>query len=144
MNNLNQFLSSFSRTLETVPQVWPAFNNYYQDINVGGSRLGNLTLLNGERMFPPNEPDKQYPDFTFEWYINGSLRTTSPNPTLADLKPECDGVVKIKLIITHLPTQSIAEREEWGYLDYLDTDSCETEGAPSQFEVLLRLLLRLL
>jgi hypothetical protein len=136
MNGLNGFLASFGRTLESVPEVWVAFNNYYQDIGVGGSRLGNLTLLNGVRMFPPNEPNKDYPDFRFGWYINGVLRSEKGNPTLADLKGDCDGVVKIRLEVLHLPTQSLSIREEWGYLDYLDLPSCEAvEGSPSQFGV---------
>jgi hypothetical protein len=136
MNDLLDFLASYGRNINDCPIVWPAFNNYYQDINNGGSRLGNLTLLNGERMFPPDDPDRNHPDFEFMWYVDGYFRSDKGNPTLLDLKPDsCAGVVEIELVIIHKPTRSISSRKQWGYMQWLDLPSCDHPGNPGQFGV---------
>jgi len=135
---LEQFTSVFGRSISNSPVIFPAFNNYYQDISVGGSRLGNLTKVNGEFLFPANgDPDKIYPDFLFQWFVNDVLVTTEQNPRLEDLKSDCSGVMEITLNILHLPTLTFAKRTEWAYLQYLDLPACNLPDALSQFEVFI-------
>ena len=133
----DDFTSRFGRSLDDAPVLFPAFNNYYQDISGGGSFLGNLTKMDGVKLFSPGQ-NPSYPDLKWKWYINGVLVSELANPKLSDLKHGCDGVVKIKLWVSHLPTGVIYEREEWGYLDYNDVESCPPDPtAPSQFEVFI-------
>ena len=136
-NAIGLFTAQFGRTLNDCPEIFPSFNNYYQDINVGGSRLGNLTRVNGVLLFPASNPNAEYPDFEFRWYLNGVLVSTLGNPRLSDIKPEgCSGVMRMRLEVIHKPTMSYGAREEWCYLQYLDLAVCEPqEDAPSQFGV---------
>lgn len=136
-NAIGLFTAQFGRTLNDCPEIFPSFNNYYQDINVGGSRLGNLTRVNGQLLFPASNPNAEYPDFEFRWYLNDVLVSTLGNPRLSDIKPEgCSGVMRMRLEVIHKPTMSYGVREEWCYLQYLDLAVCEPqEGAPSQFGV---------
>lgn len=131
---IDAFVASFGRDIVNSPVIFPAFNNYYQDIAAGGSKLGNLTKVNGVTMFPPGE-NPSYPDFSFKWHIDGVLVSEIQNPTLADLKPEEGGVVKIRIVVEHLPTTTIAIREEWAFLGYNDLPLADNEGAPSQWNV---------
>lgn len=134
---LLNFTKMFGRQLIDCPKIFPSFNNYYQDIGVGGSRLGNLTKVNDQLLFPANNPNAEYPDFEFRWFINGHLVSELGNPRLSDIKPQdCCGVVRLMLHIYHKPTGSFAQREEWAYLQYLDLPFCTPPlGAPSQFGV---------
>ena len=109
--------------------IVPAFVNYYQDITGGQSLLGNLTLVDGESI-------NLNGNFQFEWIIDGVTVSTLANPTLDDLSGiECDGVVQMTLRVTDGQSGSVFSRTQWAYLDYNYTGNCDTEGAPSQFEV---------
>jgi len=132
--DLLSFNTQYGLNIANAPNVLPSFNNYYQDISVGGSRIGNLTLLNGESMFPPGPDEIEYPDFEFSWFINDSLVSNLTNPQLFDLEPFCDGVVRMRLVVEHLPTAVIFTRTEWAYLGYNFIEDCPTDpNAPCQF-----------
>lgn len=134
--DLNAFTAVFGTTKDRVPDIFPAFNNYYQDISGGGSTVGNLTTLNGEAMFPPGQ-FPSYPDFEWKWFINGKLCSEVAQPTYADLLEdmECDGVVMHTLWIQHKPTGMIWERSYWGFIGGNSTSDCDIPGAPPQFGV---------
>ena len=134
---LLNFLAYFGSSIYDGPEVVPAFNNYYQDISGGQSTLGNLTLLNGERMFMPGEVDPDYSDFEFAWFIDDALVSTEPNPILEELNPGYQGVMKMGLQITHLPSGVSYEREEFAYLGFNGQPSNPniTSEYPSQFGV---------
>ena len=120
-----------------IPDVVPAFNNYYQDITGGASNLGQLSLVNGE-LFVTNVGDlvTDTVGYTFDWYINDVLQCTEVNPKLWDLDDNlvCDGVVRMRLDIT-TPQNAKYSRTEWAYIDYNYIDNCECEDCPNLFEV---------
>jgi hypothetical protein len=136
-SDLLMFLAFYGSEVHNGPEILPAFNNYYQDISGGQSTLGNLTLINGERMFMPGEPDPVYSDFNFEWWIDDILISTEHNPTLEDLNPGYQGVMQIRLNVAHLPTGVNYEREEFAYLGFngQPPNPNITSEYPSQFEV---------
>lgn len=134
---LLNFLAQYGRQTTDGPEILPAFNNYYQDISGGQSTLGNLTLLNEERMYPPGQPEPDYPDFEFYWFIDEELISTEGNPTLEDLNPGYSGVMEIELIIHHRPTGVTYTRTEFAYLGYnggLANPNVQNDW-PSQFGV---------
>lgn len=135
-NEILKLLAQFGNNIENSPDVVPAFGNYFQDAGVGGSLIGNLTIVNGERLYP-NGNTSEYPDFTFEWYNDGQLMTTKHHPTVADIvRPDYDGVVEIKVMIKHLPTSTIYERTQWAFFDMLGVSpTLEGNGRPLRWEV---------
>jgi len=120
------------------PDITPAFNNYYQDITGGGSRLGQLSKVDGE-LFVTNigELVNDTTNYLFEWYINDVLQCIEANPKLWDLDDNliCDGVVELKLVIKNIQRGSEFERTQWAYLDYNYIDNCDCLGCPNLFEV---------
>ncbi len=130
-----QFLGMYGMT---IPDVTPAFNNYHQDIGVGGSRLGQLSKTNGTLFI--NNSGILLTDtagYTFDWYINNVLQCSEANPRLWDLDETlvCDGVVELRLDIT--TTQgAIYSRTQWAYIDYNYIENCNCIGCPLPFEVL--------
>ena len=121
----------------TIPDVTPAFNNYYQDITGGASNLGQLSLSNGE-LFVTNTGVliTDTTGYTFDWYINDVLQCTEADPKLWDLDDNlsCDGVVEMRLDIT-TPQGAKYSRTQWAYIDYNYIDNCDCLNCPSLFEV---------
>lgn len=136
-NELALFTASFGKTIQDCPEIFPAFNNYYQDIGPGGSRLGNLTKVDGVLLFPANgDPNRIYEALHFEWFINGIKVSDKQNPTLADIKPQvAAGIVQLSVRITHLPTQCSAFRKEWAWLQYQDLPAEFPEDGPGILDV---------
>lgn len=133
--DLLKFLPLYGKTQK---DVVVAFSNYYQDISGGQSFLGQLSKVDGVRFFNPNgEMLVDVANWEFEWWIDGELVSTNPNPRLVDLRPSvCDGVVSITHRITEKATGATFERVEWAYLDYNDIGNClDCSECPSQFEV---------
>lgn len=138
MNKILNFLPYFGQRIENSPNILPAFGNYNQDIGPdGGNKIGNLTLLNGERMFDAAQnPVQPFSDFTFDWFIDGQYKTSNPTPNMSDLKGQFRGVLKIGLVITHKPTQTVYSRSYWGYFGYNDLPlHPQSDQRPGQFEV---------
>lgn len=130
--------SRFGFDVRSAPAILPAFNNYYQDISGGNSEIGNLTLVNGERLFPAGQPHQNYPDFKWKWFVNGKLVSEKSNPTYADFRDnmECSGVMRLMLWVEHRPTGVIFEREQWAYIQYNDLGQmCNVVDAPPPFGV---------
>ena len=116
-----ELLAQFGRNIAQSPVVIPAFNNYFQDMNGGLAKIGNLTLLNGAPMFDHDNQEAVYPDFDFRWYADGVLKTETQNPIINEIKPDgYDGVFMVKLEITHKPTNTIYTREQWAFFDWND------------------------
>jgi hypothetical protein len=131
--DINDLLSFLALYGTTIPDILPAFNNYYQDISGGGSNLGNLTLLNGSAFLAPgNVVLQDTTNYKFDWYINGVLQCSEANPKLWDLDDnlECDGVVELKLRVTDNVYGTVFERTQWAYIDYNYINSCNCPECP--------------
>lgn len=135
--NLLTVFAAFGQSIEQSPDIVPAFANYNQDIGPnGGNNLGNLSLVNNERMVgPDNQPRIPLDDFDFRWYIEGQYKTDKPSPNMNDLKGDIGGVLLITLIIIHKPTSTLYERSEFGYFGYNDLPDNDLPDRPSQFAV---------
>ena len=132
------FLSQYGHSIEDAPAIQPAFHNYHQDIGPGGSFVGNLTRLDGQRMFDASgEENVPTDEFQWAWYVDGVFMTDLANPTNNDLRPEADGVVMIKMVVTHTPTGVQSQRQYWAFLDFLDTPNIDDPARPSRFEVFI-------
>lgn len=135
VQELLDFLSVYGTA---TPDITPAFNNYYQDIGVGGSTLGQLSQVDGA-LFISNQGTliNDTLNYSFEWYINGVLQCIEANPKLWDLDDNliCDGVVELTLVIKNLQRGSIFERTQWAYLGYNYIDNCQCASCPPQILV---------
>lgn len=121
-----------------IPNIVPAYNNYYQDINIGGSRLGQLSIINGQPFINNNGVLlNDTLKYSFDWYINDVFQCSEANPRLWDFDENliCDGVVELKLRIIHNQLGFIYERTQWAYLDYNYIQNCNCIGCPLPFEV---------
>lgn len=134
MLDLLEFLGMYGIT---IPDVTPAFNNYYQDIGLGASNLGHLSKANG-LLFVTNGGVwvTDTTGYTFDWYINDVLQCSEANPKLWDLDENliCDGVVEMRLDIT-TPQHAKYTRTQWAYIDYNYIDNCSCPECPALFEV---------
>ncbi len=115
----------FGQPKTIAPEVFIEFNNYYQDINTGGSYLGNLTTVNGEQLFTVSQTEDIYSDFIPSWSVNGVVQTNLANPKLIDLKGDYQGVMLIEVECKHLPTGLVFKRSKWGFLGYVDLPRVE-------------------
>jgi len=136
-NETLELLAQFGRNISQSPVVLPAFANYFQDMNGGLSRIGNLTLLNGEPMFSHDNQDAVYSDFDFKWYADGVFKTDTQNPIINEIKPDgYDGVFMVRLEINHKPTNTIYTREQWAFFDWNDEpNTLEGGDRPMRWEV---------
>jgi hypothetical protein len=133
-SDLIQFLAHYG--YET-PDVLPAYNNYYQDINVGGSYLGNLTLFNGEPVIQSNLPQIDTLNLTFTWRLNDVIQCQEVNPRIWDLDDNlaCDGVLVMSLNVKHEFYEWEFKRETLSYFGYNYIDDCICPECPPQFSV---------
>ena len=134
VTDLLQFLGQYG--MPTI-DVIPAYNNYYQDIGVGGSNLGQLSKADGSLFINNNGIlITDTTGYTFDWYINDVLQCTEANPKLWDLDENliCDGIVELRLDIT-TPQGAVYTRTQWAYIDYNYIANCECENCPAPFEV---------
>lgn len=97
---------------QDVPDVQPAFSNYYQDINGGNDGFDNLTRIDGTF-----QPDR-LSEFTFVWLWQGN-EYTAQDLVFADVEWNCDGVMDVGLRAIHNETGATFERwqvsfAEWG------------------------------
>ena len=111
---------------EKVPDITPAFMNYYQDISSAqtNSLFDNLT-----------EPTL---DCSYKWYINDKLVSTDQNLVLNPLVNvlPCEGVVRVRLEVTDKRFGTVYQREEYGLLEFVDlTEWCECGGCPDYWDV---------
>jgi len=136
-NELLTLLAQFGRNIQNSPDVIPAFGNYYQDAGPGESYIGNLTLVNGVRMYENGDNTSELQDFQFQWFVDGELKFQSHHPKVKDLVPDdYDGVLRVQLIIKHLPTGTIYERSQWAFFDMIGiSPTLEGGERPMRFGV---------
>ena len=132
----------FGQPITISPEIFIEFNPYFQDINAGGSYLGNLTTVNGVELFPVTNQQTNYPDFLFSWTLNNKLVSNIQNPKLIDLKDDFQGVQWLEVECKHLPTGVVFNRGKWVFLGYTDLPDVgenvyipEGETLPNQFGV---------
>ena len=138
IDDLLELLSDYGTN---TPNIVPAFNNFYNDVGGGGTYVGNLTLINGERFFDPaNQLLIDTTGYTFDWYINNVFQCSETNPQFWDLDNnlDCDGVFELQLIIT-TPTNAVYSRTQWAYANYnspeLNLPTCDCVDCPSLLNV---------
>lgn len=130
------FLASYGATIEGSPDIIPAWNNYQQDIVGGNTLIGNLTLVDGERMFSSTGvPNIDTTDYSFKWFIDDSLVYNYSNPRPNQITPSQDGVIMMRLEVTYKPNNLTFGREYWSYLGYNNVPDNEDPDRPGQFEV---------
>lgn len=132
MDDLLVFLSVYGSCDDG---VLPAFGNYFQDIGLGGSRLGNLTRVGGEDMFSPSGVVLvDTLGYSFGWYVNDALAYSYADPKVSDVFL-CSGVFSLRLEVV-TPMGSVYEREQWAFLGGGDgAITCPCDGCPFFFEV---------
>lgn len=132
VDDLLVFLSVYGRCDEG---VLPAFGNYFQDIGVGGSFLGNLTKVGGESMFSPSgDALVDTVGYSFGWYVNDEFVYGYSNPRVSDVFV-CSGVFRMRLEVVS-PLGNVYSREEWAFLGGGDgIITCPCDGCPFFFEV---------
>jgi len=132
VDDLLMFLSAYGKC---DVDVVPAFGNYFQDIGVGGSLMGNLTLIGGESMFSPSgDVLVDTMGYAFGWYVNDDLVYSYSNPKVSDIFV-CSGVFRLRLDVD-TPFGSLYSREQWAFLGSgTGAITCPCDGCPFFFEV---------
>lgn len=137
----NDLLALLGQYNTNTPNIVPAFNNFYNDVGGGGTYVGNLTLVEGERFFnPANQMVIDTTGYTFDWYVNDVLQCSETNPQFWDLDNnlDCDGVFELQLVVT-TPTGAVFSRTQWAYVNYnspeLNLPTCDCLECPTQFNV---------
>jgi len=133
VTDIIDFLSAYGNT---VPDILPAFNNYYQDIGLGGSYMGNLSRINGNNFFATgNQVLQDTLPYTFSWSLDGVQQCEVANPKLWDLDNNlsCDGVLIMNLTISNNSLGYSFSRSEWSYLGYNYIADCDCPDCPCQF-----------
>lgn len=131
-NDLVEFLSHYGNCVQNIT---PAFNNYHQDIGLGGSFLGHISQVDGTLFVGPSGNILiDTTDYKFNWYVNSQLVFTGVNPTVSNVFT-CSGVFRMKLEIT-TPIKAVFEREEWAFLgSNTGIIDCPCNNCPNQFQV---------
>lgn len=135
---LLHFFTFYGASTDGAPDITPAFNNYQQDVVGGGSLFGNLTLVDGERMFSSaGQMQIDTTDYQFKWFVDDVFMTDLASPQVGDLEPEEDGVVMVRLEITYLPKNLVFERSYWAYLGFNNVPDVVDPERPGQFDVFI-------
>jgi hypothetical protein len=125
-SDLLDFLAVYG---EKIPDVTPAFMNYYQDISSSQSNslYDNLS-----------EPVGNY---SYRWYINNVFVSSDYHLVLNPLVHilPCEGVMRVRLEVTDKRFGNLFAREEWGFLEFVDkndfTEWCVCDGCPDHWNV---------
>ena len=131
--DLLDFLTHYGQSID---DITPAFGNYNQDISVGGSYLGQLSLVNDEPIISVDVVNIDTLNYEFSWYLNEEFMTNLSNPKVYDFDSiECDGVLQLQLVITDLNSGAKFSRKEWSYFGFNNIEDCVCDNCPSQFDV---------
>jgi hypothetical protein len=98
----------------SVPDVQPAFSNYYQDINGGFNGFDNLTRIDGT--YQPDRLD----EFTFVWLFQGNEYETQ-DLVFNQVEWSCDGVMEVGLRAIHIETGATFERWQTAFAEWSNT-----------------------
>jgi hypothetical protein len=130
VTDLIEFLAMYGRC---EVGVLPAFGNYYQDIGQGGSLVGNLTRVGGERFFEADgSVGVDTTGYGFVWVNGGVDVFVGGNPDIGDVMV-CSGVQRLGLRVES-PLGARYYREEWAYFGLSSgVDDCLCDGCPCQF-----------
>ena len=122
------------------PEIFIEIGSVYnQDINLGGSRIGNITRvttpLESFVLFSPGT-SAFYPDLEHEWSLNDTLRPQAEqNPKLSQLKLTYSGIMWLELSIRHRTTGVTFTRGKWVYLQFNEFNDNPNSGLiPSQYQ----------
>ncbi|MCH2199858.1 MAG: hypothetical protein MK081_13850 [Flavobacteriales bacterium] len=136
-SDLGTFLQFYSKDYSEAQEIIPCFNNFHQDIGVGGTQIGNVSVLNGARLDLEPEAVQNLFYYTWQWSSDGNTFETVAegfNPSMSEFDLPCDGGGYLKLSIYDPVKDALYSRTEPAWLSYNDENIEQCEGPIDLFD----------